>query len=253
MSTPTSIQIPAENAAQPAPGSLPARLGQLFFSPGKLFESFREHAPWGGTLLALMGAIVAIQLIVFFGVSDEVFADYFRQAMMDAGQQVPADAQLLQIVKFQKMIGVIVGPIMTAVAAFISAFVMWLMFTTIAGGKAGYGQYMAIVVHGMFIAVVGAVVTLPLLVSTGNLEISLSPALFLAEDVKRNSFLYMALAKLDVFNLWTMAVAGIGVAAVNRTRAWALYAAVLTVVYVLLTAGVPALIAALVGTPGAAS
>lgn len=253
MSTPTSIRIPAENAAQPAPGSLPTRLGQLFFAPGKLFESLRDHAPWGGTLLALLGAIVSVQLVVFFAISDEIFADYFRQAMLDAGQQLPPEEQLAQVVKFQKMIGVIVGPVMTGITAFFAAFVMWLMFSVVAGGKAGYGKYMGVVTHVMFIAVVGAVVSLPLMISTGNLEISLSPALFLPEDVKRTSFLYMAMAKLDVFTLWVMAVAGIGVAAVNRTRNWAVYAATLTVVYVLLTAGVPALVAALVGTPGAAS
>jgi hypothetical protein len=248
MSTPTSLQIPAEHAGQPAPGSLPVRLGQLFFAPGKLFESFREQAPWAGTLVALLGAILCIQLIVFFTVPDDVFADYIRQAIADQGGQVPPDEQLMAGIKIQKMVGVVAGPIMTALSALLSAAVMWVMFTVIAGGKARYGQYMAIVAHAMFIAVVGALVTLPLMLNTGNLEIALSPALFLSEEVKRTTFLYMALNKLDVFNLWTMVVAGIGVAAVNRTRSWPLYSVAMMTVYVLLTAGVSAVLAAVMSS-----
>lgn len=252
MSTPTSLQIPAENAAHPAPGSLPARIGQLFFSPGKLFESFREQAPWGGTLLTASLAILAMQVVAMYVlISDQAFADYIKQSLIEAGAQLPPDAQLLQMAKMNKMIGVIAGPILTSLMAFFSALVVWLMFSVVGGGNARYGQYLAVIVHCLFISLLGAIVLLPMQVSTGQLELNLSLALLLDEPNKM-SFLFRALDKLSVFTIWSMIAIGIGVAAINRKKGWALYTAVLMTVYILVTAGVPTLMGMFFG-PGQAS
>lgn len=254
MSTPTSIQIPAENAAHPAPGSLPVRIGQVFFSPGKLFESFREHAPWGGTLLTAALAILVLQVVAMFVlISDQAFADYIKQSLIESGAtQIPTDPQLLQAAKMNKMIGVIVGPIGTAVLVFFSALMAWLMFTVLGGGSARYGQYLAVVAHGFFISLLGAIVLLPMQVATGQLELSLSLALLL-DDPDRTSFLFRVLNTLSVFTIWAVVVIGIGVAAVNRKKNWAVYAAALMAVYILFTAGIPTLVGMFFGAPGQAS
>lgn len=253
MSTPTSLQIPAENAANPAPGSLPVRIGQLFFSPGKLFESFREHSPWGGTLLTASMAILALQVVAMYVfISDQAFADYIKQSFIEAGAtQLPPDAQLLQMAKMNKMIGVIAGPILTSLMAFFSALVAWVMFSVVGGGNARYGQYLAVIAHCLFISLLGAIVLLPMQVSTGQLELNLSLALLLDEPNKM-SFLFRALDKLSVFTIWSMVVMGIGVAAINRKKGWALYAAALMTVYILVTAGIPTLMGMFFG-PGQAS
>lgn len=248
MSTPTSLQIPVENAAHPAPGSLPVRIGQLFFSPGKLFESFREHAPWGGTLLAASLAFLAVQVVAMYAlISDQMFADYTRQALIEAGAgQIPPDEQLLQMAKINKIVGVIGAPIGVAVAVFFTSLAAWMMFSVMGGGKARYGQYVAVISHAVFISLLGALVLLPLQTATGQLEMSLSPALFLDEP-DRTSFLFRALDKLSVFTIWSMVVVGIGVAAVNRKKNWALYATALLAVYILFTAGIPTLLGMFLG------
>jgi hypothetical protein len=247
MSTSTSINAPAETpSVQGPPSSLFSRVGQVFFSPGKLFESFQVEAPWAGALLLILGVVLAVQIAAFFAITDQAFVDYVKQQMVDQGAtQLPPDEMLMQGAKINKMIGIVAGPILTTLQLFFSALVAWLMFSLVGGGKARYPQYVAVIAHAMFIALLGAIVLFPLQIITNQLEMDLSLALVLdrmSMGLDKTSIAHAIASKIEVFNLWTIAVAGIGAAAINRKRGWIGYAGLMFLVYVIFSVGIPQLI-----------
>lgn len=242
MSTSTTIassETPA--ASQP---SLPGRLAQVFFSPGELFAGFRESAPWGGALLTLVLVIALTAGASFFLVPDQMIADFMKEQMRIGGApQIPPDEMLLQQARIGKAIGAIVGPIMQAIVVFLSAGICSMAFTVLGGGQARFGQYLAIVSHAMFIPLLGALLAVPLQLKTGQLDLAYSLALAAPTlGIEPGGILHHTLKQFDIFMMWGVVVAGIGVAAVNGRRSWVVPSVVLFSIYLFFSVGIPVVI-----------
>ncbi len=140
--------------------ALPARLAQVIFSPGALFERLRERPVWLGALLTAVVLSVAANLLI----PEELI----RQLIME---QMPDDADpsgvetALRIAGILRLVGPIVFPPLLAV--FLAAVVL-LIYNLLAGGEASFAQAMSATSHVLFIPTLGGLLTVPLILAAGG-------------------------------------------------------------------------------------
>jgi hypothetical protein len=219
-----TLEAPAPVAGYP----LHRRVLDVFVSPGHLFEHFRERTPWVGPLII---AIVAGLLVVML-IPQDLFVAQAREAMRGAAQQgaqMPPPEQMATYARVFGSAGVALG---TPIMAFAFAGVLALVFSVIGGGNAGYAQYLAVTTHSFLITSLGGLVTLPVQILRGDLETRLSLVLF-APFLETGTLAYRVLQGLEVFTIWALVVAALGVAVVNRRTSWGSATAILGGAYVL--------------------
>jgi hypothetical protein len=222
--------------APPAPYPLHRRVLDLFVAPGTLFHHFREHTPWAGPLLIAMALGMAAVLLV----PQEVFVEQARESVRQAGGtggQMPDPETLAG---FARLGGAVAVLIVTPLAALIAAGVLTLVFSTLGGGEAHFRQYMAVTTHCMLITALGGLVTLPIQIARADLTARLSLAL-LAPVLDPGSFAFRFLQGLEIFTLWALVVAALGVSVLNRRVSWGGASAIVLGIYLLVVAGVAAI------------
>jgi hypothetical protein len=211
------------------------RVVDVFVAPGRLFEYFRERTPWGGPLLIAM----AIGALLVLLVPTELFVEQARESMRQAGDTagpLPDPETLAGFGRIAGMVGNLVG---TPILAFGLAGILTLVFSVVGSRGAAYRQYLAVVTHSMLILSLGGLITLPVQISSGNLNARLSLAL-LAPFLEQGTFAYRVLHGLDIFTLWALVVVALGVSVINRGTSWARSAALLVGSYLVLLGAIAA-------------
>jgi len=181
--------------------SLPARATLTFAAPGRLGEALRERPAWLDVLLLLVGLSVLSAALI----PEEVYVDAFlSQAPPDAPEEaVRQQAELFFGLRW--VFAVLAPPLVVAVIAGVSLFV----FNVVLGGAASFRQLFSLAAHAFLIPTVGALLTIPIIRATGDLESSLS--LHLLVPGLDEGFLYRLLRGTSVFSLWACVVLGVGV------------------------------------------
>jgi hypothetical protein len=220
----------------PAEYSLPRRAIDTFVAPGRLFEYFRERTPWGGPLVVAIVAGMAVVLAV----PQELYVEASREAMRQAaesGVQVPDPETMAG---FARIAGAAAIIFMTPITAFAGAGLLFLLFSVLGGGSPRYVQYLAVTTHAMLITAFGSLLTLPVQILSRDLTARLSVGL-LVPGLEPGTFVHNLLNGLDVFSLWSVVVAALGVSVLNARIAWGTAAAVLVGMLVATIAGFAAL------------
>jgi hypothetical protein len=201
-----------EGAAKPPSiPSLPVRVGQVFFSPGKLFEALRENPAWFGVLL-LTGLLVSGSVLLL---PADVMVEAAREQLISQGREVPPGGLETMGTLF-RVIGAVGAVLGIFIWAFLLAGIMTLVFNFLFGGEGRYKQYLSVVSHGFLIGAVGALLTLPLKIAQGDPQLTLSLgtfAFFLEEG-----YAFRVLRLLDLFGLWGYTVMAIGVTKIDPKR-----------------------------------
>jgi hypothetical protein len=200
----------SEPAATAGPGSLGKRTIDTFFAPGELFSRFGATPPWVDVLLiSAVAATLAMALIPM-----EVHLNFARDAIaqMEPAQRGAMKPETMaNIGRYTTPIGVFVG---TFLSAFVLAGVLKLVFGVMMKGEATFAQYRAVAAHAALISALGAIVTLPVWIATGDMTTQLSAGLLAPELPK--GMLSTLLNSLNVFYIWWLAVIAVGVSVVNR-------------------------------------
>ena len=219
---------PTADQADPELPALPVRLAQVVFSPGALFERLREKPVWLGALLTLVVLSVAANLLI----PEELI----RQAVME---QMPDNADpsavetALRVAGILRLIGPIVFPPLLAV--FLAAVVL-LIYNLIAGGEASFAQAMSATSHVLFIPTLGGLLTVPLMLAAGDVQVTLGLHL-LMPGLDSESFAYNFLHGLNLFGIWAAVVLGIAVSRIYRRRSAGSSMALFLSLYVVMKAG----------------
>ncbi len=236
MSEVVEHRVPGAVEDSPLP-SLPVRLGQVFTSPGQLFDALARHPASAGALLTVVGMAVASVLLL----PEEVL----RVAAERRSPPETSPEQIAGMVgTFRYIIAatvVVTVPIMTAV----TAGLLLLIYNFLLGGDATFRQLFSATAHALLIWGVGQLVGLGLVSAAGDPEATLSLHL-LAPFAETGAFLHRFLQSVEVFGLWTAAVLGIAVSRIYRGRRPGAAVAVVVGLYVILQA-VGALVAGLAG------
>lgn len=228
----------------PELSSLPSRIAKTFVSPGELFDELREEPVWLGALLV----VVAGGLVSSFLIPEELM----REALLSqagtaaGGEEIPPE-QVDRMVTFGTWfarIGSVVGPFILAgvIAGFMS-----FTFNLVMGGRASFRQLFSASSHALLIPTFGGLVTLPLILASGDLNTALALHL-LVPGLEEGSYAYHLFRGLNVFSLATAGVLGVAVSRMYPEREAGAAAAVMVGAYVALKA-----VLALFGgmTPGA--
>lgn len=224
--------------ASPAAAEYPLarRVIDTFVSPGRVFEHFRTHTPWAGALAVSVVAGIAVVLAI----PQELYVDQAREAIRQAGDaaaQMPAPETMAGFAKIGGAIGVL---LVTPIMAFAAAGIFALLFGVIAGGGVRYVQYLAVTTHAMLITSLGGLIGLPVQILSGDLGTRLSLAL-LVPGLEAGTFAHTLLHAFDVFAIWSLVVAALGVSVLTRRIGWGAASAVLLGIYAALAAAIAAL------------
>jgi hypothetical protein len=228
-----SPELPS--SASPPAMSLGARLANIFVAPGEVFENLQRCPPaWPNwtmplVLLALLGIVYA--LVVF---SQPAVLQTIQDAQDKAGNiirqqvaagkmpQAQADRTVSALALFTgpsmlKAIGILRALFGSALQLVVCALVVWLVGRFALRAEFGFHRAVEITGLTMMIAALGVLVATLLAVIYGNVTANASPTLLLSHfDPKSPA--HQALAGLNFFALWRLAVVSLGLARLTGTK-----------------------------------
>lgn len=222
----------ATYAAPAAPAPLGRRVLQTFFAPSDLFRGFGAHAPWAGPLLV---SVVAGMLVVL-AVPDEAFVAMTEGAVNRRGRPVEITSDPETVARYGRMLGMLTVAVRQPLAAFGFAALLTLVFNGVLRGEARFRQYLAITTHAFLVTALGALAAVGVALLRGGEPQGVTPALL--PVFPPGGLPFRVLEGIDLFTVWALVFAALGVSMVNRRRSWASAAAVLLGLYAAAAVGV---------------
>jgi hypothetical protein len=219
------------------PLPLGRRVIATFLGPRVLFEQIRNgHTPWLGPLLIS----TAVALILVFGIPEAEFVSQMEGAVDRRGRPVEVSSAPADIVRYGRFLLMMSALVFQPIAAFVMAGALAMTFSRILGGQATYRQYLSITTHALLITALGKLLAFPLILWRDDPEARFSLGL-LAPIPTLPGAVATALHAVDVFTLWALIVAALGISIVNPGRSWASTGALLVGSYLALVVVVAAL------------
>jgi Yip1 domain len=219
----------------PVPSSsLAGRLVNVFAVPGEVFEELKAQPPrtsnWLVPLLlaCLAGAIFCV---VVFSQPNILYTlrqtqEQQLQKRLDAGKMTKEqkDAAVAVMEKLfsptlMKITGTAGAAFSNLLLLFGAALVVWLVGAKAFRAQFSYMQAVQVTGLSSMIHVLGAIITMFLVVIIGSLHANLGPVLLVREFDPANK-LHLALASLNVITLWYLGVLAVGLAKLSGVS-WA--------------------------------
>lgn len=198
------------------------RLFGVLFSPGKTFRSIAERPTWLVALLVLMLATAAVWYVAG---SRMDFRDVITEGARQTGKEVPAEQLETQIEVMEKAGRYIYAgsvPLVVGFFTLLTALVYWLAFKLL-GSDFSYKSSLSTILYASMPLVVSFLLSLPVILSKPSLGFQdVKTGTFLASNLAflapedAPAWVTAALASLDFFGLWSLALTIIGFRAVSR-------------------------------------
>lgn len=192
---------------EPKAPNLLVRIGQVFMSPGKLFEALRDRPVWLDVAILLVILSAASQLLI----PEERYREIFMSQMPPEAD--PADAE--RLMGFFRQWGIAFAVIWLPIATAIVAGLLSLAYNVMLGGEAKFRQLFSAVMHSFVVLTAGGFVVLALILMGGE-QVVISPAL-LFPDLGDGYFARLAY-RINVFAIWTSVLLGIAVSKMYPKR-----------------------------------
>ena len=223
-------QVEGTTAAPAAPEvtGFTTRLTNVFTSPGELFDEIAavpvQTTSWLIPWLVLMALIVVATFTVFNNpslrqqaydiqtrkLSEMVAQGKMTQDMMDrqvSGMENSGPGLFIAIGAGSRIF------IMTLVL-FFGALLYWLGARIVLKYRGGYKKILEVAGISWSVGILGAIVTILLLIVMNSLFATPSPALLLGDSFNPASFSHRLLAGITVFGIWETVLIGMGLAKV---------------------------------------
>lgn len=200
-----------------------------FAAPTQVFESLRgaESRVMVWLVPVLLMMIIA-SLTFSMMMTTDTLREQFMQAQRDRVQgavesgsttQAQADQQTEQLEQmggFYIAIG-IVGTIITfSVILFVAALILWLIGKYGLKSPEGYGKYMELYGVSCWIATLGSIITLLLIMGLDSIHASPSAALAVLSNFSPKDITHRILGALNIFSMWQTVVLGLGLSVYSR-------------------------------------
>jgi hypothetical protein len=222
--------LPASPAPtpEPAPLSQGARIVNTFIAPSKTFTDLRRNASWWAPWI-----LISIFSIVFvYAMGKQVGFDQISKNQIahspraDQFEKLPADQQAKRLQLSSKIIGIFAygTPGMILFYFLIETVALWVTFKVAAGAETSFGQAYAIVMYSALTGIVGAILgTISLFAGVNpegfdvNNPVGTNLAYYLDPDTT-GKFLRGMASSLDLINIWTIVLIGIGFACTSKVK-----------------------------------
>lgn len=219
-----------EPTPEPPTSSLASKLLNVYAAPAEVFDEIAgrppQHNHW--VIPLVLGCLVAVVSVwVMFSQPDLIqqmqeAQEAQLQKQVDEGNmtQEQMDQALAGMNQFMTprvlKIGGSVGAVLAAVAfLLLIALGIWFILRILFKAKVGYTKILEVTGLAGMISVLGGVVGLLVILITGKMNMTLSPALFV-EDFDPTNNAHAMLAALNVMTLWYLGVLSLGSARVSE-------------------------------------
>jgi hypothetical protein len=251
---PAAPTSPAPTASTPEAPRLSEgeRILNTFIAPSKTFTDLRRNASWWGPWLLIsfcsllfvyaMGRQIGFEQISKNQVAHSSRAEQFEKLPPDQqAKQIQLSSNLVRYFGYG-------SPVLILFYFLISTLVLWATFKIAAGAETTFGQAYAIVMYAGLIGIVGAILGIVSLFSGIDPEgfdinnpVGTNLAYYL-DSATTGKFLHGMASALDVINIWTLVLIGIGFACTSKVKRSTaiMIVAVWYIAYKLLTAGLAA-------------
>jgi hypothetical protein len=176
---------------------------EVFYNPTKLFTRIKDNPqiliPY---IFYIVITFVFLYLISDLIVQSQIQSEEFKTRTQ--GVEV-TDDMIASMKQFMIILGVLFWAMLPLVTAGLASF--WGNF--IMAGKVGFKHILSVSLYSELLFVIGSLLIVPMMLSKGTLMVTLSPAVFVA-DQGIDSLVYVALSKLSLFHIWEIVVSGIG-------------------------------------------
>jgi hypothetical protein len=213
---------------EPAPLSQGARIVNTFIAPSKTFTDLRRNASWWAPWILI--SIVSILFIYTMG-KQIGFEQVSRNAVehssrADQFDKLPADQQAKQLDLSTKILKFFAyfSPFLILFYFLISTVVLWTTFKVGAGAETSFKSAYAIVMYAGLPGTVGAILGIVSLFAGVNPEgfdinnpVGTNLAYYL-DPATTGKFVRGMASSLDVINIWTIVLIGIGFACTSKVK-----------------------------------
>lgn len=224
MDQPPQIPEPQAPISESPQMSLPARLLNIFATPGEVFEDVRKSKPtvsnWlvPSLIMAVLGIIATFVILsqpaIIQHIREQQQAYFDKSVQSGKMTQAQADRTLDAMQKFSgpaimKITGSIASVAGSFIAVFWWAFLLWLIGRLCLKAPVGFLKMAEVSGLASVIMSLEVVVKLLLAVSLSNPAASPSLALLL-KDPQPGTALFTLFSFLDIMTFWVLAVRAIG-------------------------------------------
>jgi len=210
------------------PMSEGARIVNTFIAPSKTFTDLRRSAAWWGPWIV----ISIVSLVFIYAIGKQVGFDQVSKNQIEhskraeAFDKLPADQQAQQLRVSSKIIGIFAygSPALILFYFLISTTALWATFKVGAAADTTFGQAYAIVMYAGLPGIIGAILGIIALFAGVNPEgfdinnpVGTNLAYYLDPDTTGKFVRGMA-SSLDIINIWTIVLIGIGFACTSKVK-----------------------------------
>lgn len=191
------------------------KIYNLFFAPRKTFESIDRKPAWL-TPMVIVVVVVLLFTIVVMPIMIPQQMEKQRAKMEEKGMSAE---QIDKAMEMGEKFGRILGPISAGVGTVIYLLAISGLFlfvgNIILGGKSSFKKLLSVVCYTSLIGSLNSIILLPIILSKENMDVHFSLAAFMSSDTTE-TFLYQFLKNIDLFWIWQIIVAGIGIAVIYK-------------------------------------
>jgi hypothetical protein len=221
---------PVSSSPTPAAPALSqgARIVNTFIAPSKTFTDLRRSAAWWAPWLLIaiisLGFVYTVQRqVTFEQISKNQIAHSSRA---DQFEKLPADQQARQIQLSSKIIGFAMfgSPVLILLYFLIATTALWATFKVGMSADTTFGQAYAIMMYASLPGIVGAILGIVSLFAGASPEgfdinnpVGTNLAYYLDPETTGKFVRGMA-SSLDLINIWTIILLGIGYACTSKVK-----------------------------------
>lgn len=214
----------------PAAPSLGTTITDVFSAPSEVFQNLKGTASspilWVVPMIVsiIIGIAVTITMFTNETLHSQVI-DAQRQAIekrVEEGKmtQETADQAIERMGSGGSSLFVVIGSIsvviMIAVTYFLGTLFLWLANKTILKTSAGYGKHLEVYGIASWIGILGAIITLMMMVGMSSLHAQPSGALLVMSNYDVTNNLHKLLNALNIFSIWQALIIGLGLAKLSE-------------------------------------
>lgn len=194
------------------------RIVGIFTQPQSVFVYLRSKPDiWVPIIISIIVGVASSFLVYDIAISDTIASYEKNENIPDQQRDMIIDSMESRRTGAWRYASIFLFPIIGTFVIFaLIALAYWFIGNVVLGGKAKYKQvFSAFAYSYLVIAIAGAIVKIPLILSKQTLKVHTSLAILMPQDTSQSA-LFRFLDSFDIFTVWALIVFSIGYAVIYR-------------------------------------